>query len=198
MSLYLLMMAAIMSVPPVLPLDEKATPIPPPQNEAPMTHAMNGWSWSRLIPVAIFWITDKKKVKVNTPKIVLIQNFNPNNLRASKSKKKLMAKYVYCTGKPVAQYRPADAVQNHADGNHYIISGFTDNALFGGFWNSCFHKCIYFVSSAMCENGISTGDELFSMESLFSSVGRVGVATLGTKAAWVLGGCVQLSCQVSG
>ena len=37
MSLYLLMMAAIMSVPPVLPLDEKATPIPPPQNEAPMT-----------------------------------------------------------------------------------------------------------------------------------------------------------------
>jgi len=44
MSLYLLMMAAIMSVPPVLPLDEKATPIPPPQNEAPMTHAMNGWS----------------------------------------------------------------------------------------------------------------------------------------------------------
>ena len=47
------------------------------------------------------------------------------------------------------------------------------------------------------KTGISAGDELFSMESLFSSVGRVGVAILGTKAAWVLGGCVQLSCQVS-
>ena len=31
MSRYLLMMAAIISVPPVLPFAEKATPIPPPQ-----------------------------------------------------------------------------------------------------------------------------------------------------------------------
>ena len=33
-----------------------------------------------------------------------MQNFSPSNLRASSSKKKLMLKYVYCTGKPVAQY----------------------------------------------------------------------------------------------
>ena len=33
MSRYLLMMAAIISVPPVLPFAEKATPIPPPQKE---------------------------------------------------------------------------------------------------------------------------------------------------------------------
>jgi hypothetical protein len=49
-------------------------------------------------------MTDRKKVRVNTPKIVLMQNFSPSNLRASNSKKKLMLKYVYCTGKPVAQY----------------------------------------------------------------------------------------------
>ena len=40
MSRYLLMMAAIISVPPVLPLAEKATPMPPPQKDAPMTHAI--------------------------------------------------------------------------------------------------------------------------------------------------------------
>ncbi len=33
-----------------------------------------------------------------------MQNFIPSNLRASSNKKKLMLKYVYCTGKPVAQY----------------------------------------------------------------------------------------------
>ena len=38
----LLMMAAIISVPPVLPLAEKATPMPPPQKDAPMTHANKG------------------------------------------------------------------------------------------------------------------------------------------------------------
>ena len=43
MSRYLLMMAAIISVPPVLPFAEKATPIPP-QKDAPMTHAIKGWS----------------------------------------------------------------------------------------------------------------------------------------------------------
>ena len=45
-SLYLLTIAAIISVPPVLPLEEKAMPIPPPQKDAPMTHAMKGWSCS--------------------------------------------------------------------------------------------------------------------------------------------------------
>ena len=104
MSRYLLMMAAMTSVPPVLPLAQNATPIPPPQNDAPMTHAMKGWSRRRETPDASCWITDRKKVRVNTPKIVLIQNFNPNNLSASNNKKKLMLKYVYCTGNPVAQY----------------------------------------------------------------------------------------------
>ena len=44
MSLYLLMIAAMISVPPVLPFDEKAMPMPLPQKEAPITQAMNGWS----------------------------------------------------------------------------------------------------------------------------------------------------------
>ena len=30
-----------------------------------------------------------------------------------------------------------------ADGNHYIISGFTDNALLRRLWKSCFHKRDY-------------------------------------------------------
>ena len=38
MSRYLLMTAAIISVPPVLPLAEKAMPMPLPQKEAPNTH----------------------------------------------------------------------------------------------------------------------------------------------------------------
>ena len=42
MSLYLLIMAATMSVPPALPLDEKAIPSPVPQMEAPKTQAMKG------------------------------------------------------------------------------------------------------------------------------------------------------------
>ena len=37
-SLYLFTMAAMMSVPPVLPLYDKANPTPVPQKEAPMTH----------------------------------------------------------------------------------------------------------------------------------------------------------------
>ena len=44
MSRYLLIIAAIISVPPVLPLAENATPIPAPQKEAPSTHDMKGWS----------------------------------------------------------------------------------------------------------------------------------------------------------
>ena len=44
MSRYLLTTAAMMSVPPVLPLAEKAMPIPPPQKNAPNTHDMKGWS----------------------------------------------------------------------------------------------------------------------------------------------------------
>ena len=43
-SRYLLTIAAIISVPPVLPLAENATPIPAQQKEAPSTHDMKGWS----------------------------------------------------------------------------------------------------------------------------------------------------------
>ena len=41
-SLYLFTIADIISVPPLLQFAEKATPIPPPQNEAPNTHAIKG------------------------------------------------------------------------------------------------------------------------------------------------------------
>ena len=53
-SRYLFMIAAMISVPPVLPLAEKATPIQPPQNDAPMTHAMKGWSWRSPKPAVNF------------------------------------------------------------------------------------------------------------------------------------------------
>ena len=41
-------------VPPVLPLAEKATPMPPPQKDAPMTHAIKGWSWRSPKPAVNF------------------------------------------------------------------------------------------------------------------------------------------------
>ena len=41
-SLYLFIIAAMISVPPELPLAEKAIPIPLPQKEAPITQAING------------------------------------------------------------------------------------------------------------------------------------------------------------
>ena len=104
MSLYLLMIAAIISVPPVLPLEEKAMPMPPPQKDAPMTHAMKGWSCRRTTPSVSFWIMERKKVRVNTAKIVFTLNFHPNTRRASNRSRKLMAKYVYWTGNPVAKY----------------------------------------------------------------------------------------------
>ena len=43
-SLYLLTIAAIISVPPVLPFAVKAKPIPLPQKIAPRIQAINGWS----------------------------------------------------------------------------------------------------------------------------------------------------------
>ena len=46
-SLYLFIIAAMISVPPELPLAEKAIPIPLPQKEAPMTQAINGWSCNK-------------------------------------------------------------------------------------------------------------------------------------------------------
>ena len=103
MSRYLLMMAAMISVPPVLPLEEKAMPMPPPQRDAPMTHAMKGWSCSNTTPSASFCITDRKNVSVNTANTVLILNFHPKIRIESNSRTKLMLKYVYCTGKPVAK-----------------------------------------------------------------------------------------------
>ncbi len=99
-SRYLLMIAAMMSVPPVLPLAQKATPIPPPQNDAPMTHA-KGWSLRRGDAGGQLLDNGKEESQGKYSKMVLIQNFNPNSLRASNNKKKLMLKYVYCTGNPL-------------------------------------------------------------------------------------------------
>ena len=105
MSRYLLITAAMMSVPPVLPLLEKAMPMPLPQKEAPMTQAMKGWSCRRTTPSVSFWIMERKKVRVNTAKIVFTLNFHPNTRRASNRSRKLMAKYVYWTGNPVQNIR---------------------------------------------------------------------------------------------
>ena len=50
-------------------------PMPPPQKDAPMTHAMNGWSCKQgRRPAVSCWITDRKKVRVNTPNMVLRLN----------------------------------------------------------------------------------------------------------------------------
>ena len=69
-----------------------------------MTQAMKGWSCRRTTPSVSFWIMERKKVRVNTAKIVFTLNFHPNTRRASNRSRKLMAKYVYWTGNPVAKY----------------------------------------------------------------------------------------------
>ena len=92
MSLYLLMIAAIISVPPVLPFEEKAMPMPPPQKDAPMTHAMKGWSFSRWTPSVSCWMIGRKEVRVKTAKIVLMLNFHPKIRIASNNSRKLMPK----------------------------------------------------------------------------------------------------------
>ena len=67
MSRYLLMIAAMISVPPVLPFHEKAVPTPKPQKEAPMTHAIKGWSCSKVISLENCWTIETKVVSVRTP-----------------------------------------------------------------------------------------------------------------------------------
>ena len=91
-SLYLLMIAAIISVPPVLPFEEKAMPIPPPQKDAPMTQALKGWSCNHRTPSVSCWMTGRKNVRVKTAKIVLMLNFQPKMRMASSNSRKLMPK----------------------------------------------------------------------------------------------------------
>ena len=124
MSRYLLIIAAMISVPPVLPFAENATPIPPPQKDAPSTHAMKGWS---LIsePFTKCWKIGVANVSTPTANIVFRQNFSPKIFNARRSRLKLIIRYVYCTGKPVAQYTteamPGTAPEGKLFGNKNTV-----------------------------------------------------------------------------
>ena len=66
MSRYLLTMAATMSVPPVLPLNESPSPTPLPQKIAPIILAIKGWSWSRCISFPKLVRNDNNNVSTPT------------------------------------------------------------------------------------------------------------------------------------
>ena len=65
-SRYLLTMAATMSVPPVLPLNDRPNPTPLPQKMAPMILAMKGWSCSRCISLPKLVRNDNNRVSTPT------------------------------------------------------------------------------------------------------------------------------------
>ena len=91
MSLYLLTIAPIISVPPVLPLAEKTKPRPAPHKQPPMMIDING---SSLMIGSVNNISnsDKEADSENTPKIVFNKNFSPRIFKATANKMILMTK----------------------------------------------------------------------------------------------------------
>ena len=92
-SRYLFTIAAMISVPPVLPLADSPSPTPVPQKAAPMTLAMNGWLWSNATPRRFCVASDVRNVRTKMAKIVLMQNLSPKMRRANIIKIALMMKY---------------------------------------------------------------------------------------------------------
>ena len=88
----MLTIAAMISVPPVLPFDAKATPIPPPQKIAPRIQAIKGWFCNSWSPAVNCCITERKNVRTKTANTVFTLNFHPKIFNESNSKKPLMAK----------------------------------------------------------------------------------------------------------
>ncbi len=90
-SLYLFIMAAIISVPPVLPLWVKTIPIPAPQSIPPMMHDING---SPVISGSFIYIpkNERSKVMTMTPNMVRMQNCIPKIRIAAISSKAFSVK----------------------------------------------------------------------------------------------------------
>ena len=91
MFLYLLIIAPMISVPPVLPLAEKTSPKPEPHRQAPMIIDING-SFLIIGSGSSISNKDKEADRENTPKIVFNKNFNPNIFKAMASRIMLMTK----------------------------------------------------------------------------------------------------------
>ena len=107
-SLYLCMIAAIISVPPVLPLQLNTIPRPAPHMTAPIIQAMKscpGPSISGGVlsgPFTSIWKNHKKNVSPKMANVVLILNLGPSILMANVIKTALMMKYDHWIGNPVA------------------------------------------------------------------------------------------------
>ena len=98
-SLYLLIIQAMISVPPVLPLLMKTIPIPKPNIPAPITVAMNscpGPNNNGKLPASSFitiWKNQRRKVRTGIAYRVFIQNLGPRIFNANTIKMALMIKY---------------------------------------------------------------------------------------------------------
>ena len=90
-------MAAMISVPPVLPLLKKTMASPTPSQHAPSTQAIKVWS-PKIVgscPLSSdksFWKRSNSNVRANVPTIVFKQKRKPNILMAAISKAALTKK----------------------------------------------------------------------------------------------------------
>ena len=103
MFLNLFIMAAIISVPPVLPLKARLSPTPLPQNTAPKIAVMNDWSDNIFTSLRFSVEKETIVVSVSMANIVFMQKRHPNIQRAKSINIVFIIKYDTCTGIPVPQ-----------------------------------------------------------------------------------------------
>ena len=96
--LYLLTIAPIISVPPVLPLAENTSPNPEPHRNAPMIIDINGWLCNRGLPANNHSKKDNEADRENTPNMVFTRNLNPSIFKAAINNTILITKYEADTG----------------------------------------------------------------------------------------------------
>ena len=107
-SLYLLTIAAMISVPPVLPLQLNTTPKPIPHIAAPIRQAMkscpspNTLGGIPSVPFTTNCRNHSKNVSIKMAYVVLMLNFGPSILIAKVISTALMMKYDHWMGNPVA------------------------------------------------------------------------------------------------
>lgn len=107
-SLYLLTIAAMISVPPVLPLQLNTTPKPIPHIAAPIRQAMkscpspNTLGGTPSAPFTTNCRNHSKNVSIKMAYVVLMLNFGPSILIAKVISTALMMKYDHWMGNPVA------------------------------------------------------------------------------------------------
>lgn len=82
MFLYLLIIAPIISVPPVLPFAVKTSPKPAPQRQPPIIIDMKGWSVRIGFPSNNHSKNEREVERENTPNMVFSRNLKPNIFKA--------------------------------------------------------------------------------------------------------------------